>query len=121
VLSEEGKRVEGYVDTLRTDILSLTKKPEAGFAREVREVMGTTRIAVWDEVRETFGKVGASERLISGGDPDDLLERGTEQHEVCVDAVRNAKVLERKMTKADYGFGMADEIRAMLADAKRLK
>lgn len=120
MLSEEGKRVAGYVDALRTDILSLTKKPEAAFAREVREVMGTTRIAVWDEARETFGKVGASERLVSGGDLDDL-QRSTEQHEVCVDAVRNAKVLERKMTKADYGFGMAEEIRAMLADAQRLK
>ncbi|KAF8954573.1 hypothetical protein BDZ97DRAFT_1864533 [Flammula alnicola] len=128
MLDEEGKRVEGYVDTLRTNIINSRKRKEGSFAQEVREVIGTTRVAVWDEVRDLLNMVAASERLT--GKKPGLGEDGTQgancseeglQFRVDIDVKKNERVLERKSKKAEHGFEIASEIRELLGDVRKLK
>ncbi|KAF8955035.1 hypothetical protein BDZ97DRAFT_1861916 [Flammula alnicola] len=122
---------EGYIDlisTFRSETAAglsgmleeegKGKRKEGSFAQEVREVIGTTRVAVWDEVRDLLNMVAASERLT--GKKPGLGEDGT-QGANCSEEGLQFRVLERKSKKAEHGFEIASEIRELLGDVRKLK
>ena len=114
-LDGERRRVEGYVDTLRATIVQPLPKSDVFFVQEVREALGTSRATLPDVVRELCNQVTVSDKMPSGG------AGAGDWPEISVAVERNQRLLERKAAKMEYGFGIAEEVRTVLGDVKRIK
>ncbi|KAF9475740.1 hypothetical protein BDN70DRAFT_883292 [Pholiota conissans] len=142
-LFEETRRVSGYVDGMRVGIVEGLKsgvvgvggtgpKPVlGGWAREVRDVLGTTSGEVGvvaNEVREAFERVSEAERRMARvvgegceegkGKVSDEVEGGISIANVTSENAAK-KLLDRKVTKAEYGFEVVREVREVLLDGIR--
>ena len=121
MLDEESQRVVGYVDTLRESIMvdsqSRKKEREARevWVNDVREALGSSRVTVWEEVRDRMEAVHRSEALVAGASP------GIDSRDVEVGEIKvNIEMMERKGRKADHGFALAAEIKGLLVDTRRV-
>ncbi|KIM43718.1 hypothetical protein M413DRAFT_387329 [Hebeloma cylindrosporum] len=113
MLDEERQRVVGYVDTLRECVM---KEREAGdeWMNDVRGALGSSRVKVWEELRERMETVHRSQALVSS-------PRLLDSKDIAVGEVRvNTAMMERKGRKADHGFALAAEIEGLLVDARRI-
>ena len=121
MLDEESQRVVGYVDTLReSSMVDSQRKEKEREAREVwvndvRDALGSSRVKVWEEVRDRMEAVHRSEALVAGARP------GIDSRDVEVGEIRvNMEMMERKARKADHGFALATEIKGLLVDTRRV-
>src|SRR5258707_14796025 len=103
----EQKRVEGYVDKIKLAILGQRRKTSGSFSQCVREIMGTDKVKLWEEVDEDLKysspKVDA---MVLGQEKDLVVDE--------LDFSGISRLLERKNQKAETGFAMAEEIRGLL-------
>ncbi|KAF8901205.1 hypothetical protein CPB84DRAFT_986317 [Gymnopilus junonius] len=126
MLEGERKRVHGYVDVLLARILSQSQSTPAtmpGFEEKVGEIMGSSKVSVWKDVRALAERVAESEDMVRKIKPVEAREEDKWEFEkvLNVSAERNRKLLERKAKKADYGFDVAKDIRALLDGCRKLK
>lgn len=119
MLDVESKRVEGHVDRVKADIERPRQIEGGDFAKQVRKIMGTTKQRVWDEVSDMLKDVSRLDGLPSSEHADRWKRAGT--YEVKMDVERNEKLLERKGKKAEHGYEIADGIRSLLDDSRKLK
>jgi len=117
-LEEERKRVEGHVDKIRADILKPRLNADAAFSQEVRKIMNTTRIKVWEEVEESLKRPSLSTNAFQLPAAPSKL---TDQDILKMDVSRVSELLERKLQKAKHGYAIAQEIRNILDGHKKLK
>jgi len=115
MLDKERKRVVGYVDVLRDSILR-RREEQTPWADSVRDALGSSRVKVWEEVRERIEAAHKSEVLTTSIRGLNSKE-GFEMREVTV----NTEMMERKGRKADHGFALVEDIRTLLADSKKLR
>lgn len=108
----------GYVDALCSAITQRSPNHGASFAQEVRDIVGTPRVAVADVVRDMLVQVSASEKMVSARSEAPVDDGWPE---IIVDSERNKKLLERKAMKMEYGFGIAEEVLEVLAGVRKLK
>ncbi len=110
--------MEGYVEALRASVVQPLLKSDASFVQEVREALGTSRATLPDVVRGLCNQVAVSDKMMripSGG------AGAGDWPEISVGVERNQRLLERKAAKMEYGFGIAEEVRTVLGDVKRIK
>jgi len=115
VLEKEQKRVEGHVDKMKADILKPRPNADSAFSGEVRKIMNTTRIKVWEEVEDSLKLPSWWTNTFDR--PSEL----TKDDIVKMDVSRVSELLERKLQKAKHGYTMAQEIRNLLDAQKKLK
>ena len=114
-MAEEQKRVEGYVDKMKAGILKQRRKTSGNFSQRAKEIVGTDRVKVWEEVGEDL--------KYSSPKVDNMTVLGQEEGRM-VDEMNLpdiSRLLERKIQKAEVGCGMAEEVRGLLQGCKKLK
>lgn len=120
MLADERVRLEGYVDHLKTDIIKKKSRPQYGFAHAAREVMGSTKRKLWEEVKDSLQDAAMHDAWMSAKSQD-ATSRLPGSYMVRIDAERNDKLLQRKYKKTEHGFALAEEVRNLLDDIKLLK
>ena len=120
MLVDERVRLEGYVDHLKTDIIKKKSRPQHGFAHAAREVMGSTKRKLWEEVKDSLQDAAMHNAWTSAKSQEDT-NRLPESYIVRIDAERNDRLLQRKYKKTEHGFALAEEVRNLLDDIKLLK
>ena len=116
-LEKEQKRVEGHVDKMKADILKPRPNADSAFSEEVRKIMNTTRIKVWEEVEDSLKLPSWWTNTFDH--PSELTKDSEDI--VKMDVLRVSELLERKLQKAKHGYAMAQEIRNLLDAQKKLK
>lgn len=112
-MAEEQKRVEGYVDKMMTAIVEQREKSKGNFSQQVREIMGTSRVRVWEELNEDLQYSWPNLKMELGGQKDLVVDE--------MDVSDISRLLERKKQKAEYGYAMAEEVRGLLQGWRKLK
>jgi len=113
-MAGEQKRVEGYVDKIKVAVLGQRQKSSGSISQSVREIMGTDKVKVWEEVDEDLKYSSRKVDIMALGPEKDLVF-----HEM--DFFGISRLLERKSQKAEAGLAMAEEIRGLLQGCKKLK
>jgi hypothetical protein len=106
--------VEGYVDKVKTSILGQRRKSSGNFSQRVRDVMGTDKVKVWEEVDEYLKYSSPKVDIVNLG-----VEKELTVGEMDVSDI--SRLLERKNQKAGHGYAMAEEIRGLLQGCKKLR
>ena len=111
----EQKRVEGYVDKIKLEILGQGRKTSGSFSQCVREIMATDKVKVWEQVDEDlkYSSPKVDTMMVLGQEKDLVVDE--------MDFSGISRLLERKNQKAEAGFAMAEEIRGLLQGYKKLK
>ena len=113
-MAEEQKRVEGYVDKMKAAILGQRRKTSGNFSQRAKEIVGTDRVKVWEEVDEYLKYSSPKvDNVVLG------QEKGRMVDEMNLPDI--SRLLERKNQKAEVGCAMAEEVRGLLQGCKKLK
>ncbi|PPR00708.1 hypothetical protein CVT24_000996 [Panaeolus cyanescens] len=128
MLQEEQTRVLGYVDTLKDSILNDNSDHESeDFVFEVRKLLGSSRVHVWEDLRQDLSQLQASQELLHLNldprqDQPDLARRSAKALENVDRSGHKLKLLlERKGKKADYGIQLAEEIKDIMGAHRKLR
>lgn len=111
MLESEGKRVEGHVELIKAEIFKASSEKNTKFARQVRDIAGSTKVKVWEDIEDTF-KHSSKLRTVSP-------KRLDIPHPVAIPD--HSQLLRRKTTKAEHGYDIAEDVRRLLEGCKRLK
>jgi len=109
----EQKRLEGYVDKIKLEILGQRRKTSGSFSQCVREIMATDKVKVWEQVEDLKYSSPKVDTMVLGQEKDLVVDE--------MDFSGISRLLERKNQKAEAGFAMAEEIRGLLQGYKKLK
>jgi hypothetical protein len=113
-MAGEQKRVERYVDKMKMAIIRQRRNTTASFSQRAREIVGTDKVKLWEEVEEGLKYSSPKVDITVLRQEKDLVVDEMDVSDI-------SRLLERKSQKAEVGCGMAEEIRGLLQGLKKLK
>ncbi|KDR79153.1 hypothetical protein GALMADRAFT_243042 [Galerina marginata CBS 339.88] len=131
MLEDERNRLAGHVDVLLASTLrpsaKLGEQQRQLFETEVRNIIGSKKMTICEDVKDLVERVAASEEILRTS-PTLIREKGVDSgfgdqysEDWNASTQKNRRVLERKGKKAEYGFEIAKDIGSLLEHCKILR